>query len=351
MPAQLTIPALKDFLKLVALERKLPVLIHGAPGLGKTESVVQLANEADAVLVDFRANYHDSPDIRGLPEFIRIDGVETPFTIWSMPSVLPFKGNPRFPHDRTIVLLVDEIGSAGAGMFPLLMQLINERRVAEHELMDNVCLVSATNRLSDRGTSVVLPTTVLNRFIHVEAIADRQAWYDWWLAQGGTPMAVAFYEFKKDLFFTFKPEDRSVVAFATPRTNAMAWRLWMDDKLPLDVKRAAMMGAVGDGVTAEIMGFADVWQKVLKTKDILKDPSGVPLPNEESMLYATAVSVSGDMDMNTVDKLDQFLARLPVMYQTIAWHLAMRRTDGKGKDDLTRSDASIRYAKRVHKVF
>jgi hypothetical protein len=357
---KLNIDSLKTFLKLVAIERRLSTLIEGAPGVGKSEGVWQVTDEVDGVLVDVRLNLFDSVDFRGLPDFAEVTVKQGKTTIskkltqWSMPDFLPFKGNPAFAQfaDRPIVLFLDELGSASPAVFPVAMQLINEHRVGEHELMDNVIVIAATNRVSDRGTSTYLPTTVYSRFTIVEAIPDYKCWNRYWLQKHKYPLAAAFYEWKKDgAFFSFDPKDREQKCFATPRTNEKAWKLIMDPKLEAhpEVLRAAVIGTVGS-VGFDILAFKEVYQKVPKIKDILANPEKIALPDEESMLYATACSVSGFMEKTTIDKLDTFLSRLAPMYQALAWTLAMQRTEGT-VDDVLHTDAGLRYSKRLAQVF
>jgi hypothetical protein len=343
MPAELNISELKEFLRHVTMRLGESVLISGQPGVGKSVGTYDFCEEEGAFLCDIRLNLYDSVDFRGIPS------VKAGMTAWNFPATVPYVGNKNFPTDRPIVLLIDELGSASPSVFPVAMQLINEKACGEFKLMPNVVVVAATNRVSDRGTSVRLPTTVDNRFTHVTVVPDIDAWSDWWIKQGGHPIAVAFYNFRKELFNTFDPTKHEQ-AFATPRTNAKMWRYWMDDKMPHNIKSAAMRGACGDGVAMEALAFADIWRSVLKIKDILADPEGVPLPSEVSMRYATAVSVSGEMSKKTVPQLAKFLKRLDASYEVLAWTMAVRRTYGT-LDSVLTTNEGIDYCRRLQNVY
>jgi hypothetical protein len=202
---------------------------------------------------------------------------------------------------------------------------------------------------------VLLPTTVQNRFTHVTCIPDRDTWCDWWLSQAGPAGAVAqaFYHFRPELFCNFDPKQRETPAQATPRSNTKMWKYYLDPHMPEELKKAAMMGAVGDGVALEALAFIKVWQAVLTIKEILANPEGVALPTETSMMYATTVSVSGNINRKTAKPLGVFLKRFRDKhpeFETLAWTLAARRTDNT-KDDITDTDAYFEWARVLKQVY
>ena len=190
----LTIPGMKQFITHVALGQQEPVMFWGPPGVGKSEGVRQCCEEAGGHLVDIRLSQYDSVDLRGIPS------PEAGFTIWNAPSTLPFKGNPGFPDDRPIFLFLDEINSAAPAVAAVAYQLINDRAVGEHELMDNVVVIAAGNRDGDKGVTNRMPAPLANRFTHAEIDVDTDAWCYWAQNKGLSPMGLAFIQFRKESF-------------------------------------------------------------------------------------------------------------------------------------------------------
>ncbi|MFO7596399.1 MAG: hypothetical protein R6W92_08665 [Desulfocurvibacter africanus] len=76
-----------------------PAFPWGAPGVGKSQVVVQVAAKHGLELVDIRAVLLDPVDLRGIP---RID--EAGNAVWSSPSFLPRKGRG--------ILFLDELNTA-----------------------------------------------------------------------------------------------------------------------------------------------------------------------------------------------------------------------------------------------
>ena len=330
----LSIPDAQAMIKHVAVAHRDPVMLWGQPGAGKTEMVYQTAASdhpkpswlafdgrwhPQGVLCDVRLGQYESVDLRGIP----VPDAERNQTVWYAPITLPFKGNPRFATDRLIFLFLDEFNQCHPSVFGVAMQLINERRVGEHELLDNVVIVCAGNRESDRGVTNRMPTTVSNRLVHIEVAVDVDAWC-YHVASKVDPVIVAFMQFRKSNLSTFDPA-KADKAFATPRTWVKAASYFADSAMPEHIKQAAMAGAVGEGPSAEFWGFVDVWQKMTPLSKILADPDGVELPKEAAMRYATTVAVSGAMAGKTIAAVSAYLLRLDPEFSILAWQLAIRR--------------------------
>jgi hypothetical protein len=321
----ITITDMIDVVEHLAVRLDEPVMLWGPPGCGKTEGVYQAGQKLGAVICDVRLGQYDSVDIRGIPGVEKKSGQ----TVWHPPSTLPFKGNSNFPTDRTIILMLDELTSAVNAVFGVCYQLINERRVGEHELMPNVRIVCAGNRDGDRGVTNKMPLPLCNRLTHFEVLPDPDGWCLYAQSQGWAPEAIAFIQFRKPLLFTFDPK-KPEKAFATPRTWEKAIRYHMDDKLPQRAKTSAMCGAVGDGPAMEFIGFIDIYQSITPMSEILRKPATARVPGETeaSMQYATAIAVSGEMSLKTIAPLHTYLNRMPPEFVVLAWRLAIARDGG-----------------------
>lgn len=316
----LTIPDAQEMIRWIVIKHRMPVMLWGQPGVGKTALVRDITDQYDGYLCDIRLGQYDSVDMRGFP------GVsEDNRTVWYAPATLPFVGNEDlFPGDALIILFLDEVNSATQAVFAVAMQLIHERRIGEHILMDRVRIVAAGNREGDRGVANKMPTTVANRLKHYEIVVDVDAYCYYRQAKGALPEEIAFYQFRKPLLNTFDPASPAK-AFATPRSSEDAWIVYQDDEVPEKIRFDAMQAAIGAGPMAEIRGFLRVWQNIIPIEDILDDPEGVKLPREASMQYAVTVNVSGHMNPQNVEKLYTFLKRMPPEFVVLAWNLAAKR--------------------------
>ena len=121
----------------VVVDMNEPVMVVGQFGGGKSEITNEVVKELGAFPCDIRLGQYESVDLHGIPAKSKDN-----LLVWFPPSTLPFVGNPHFPDDQTIVLILDEITSATPPVFAVAYQLINERRVGEHYLKDNVRIIA-----------------------------------------------------------------------------------------------------------------------------------------------------------------------------------------------------------------
>ncbi|MEO0830690.1 MAG: MoxR family ATPase, partial [Pseudomonadota bacterium] len=114
-------------------------MLHGRPGVGKTQIVQQLARDRGAQLFDLRLTTIEPQDLRGLPYFDH----DTRTTTWFRPEDLP--SDP----DQPAVLFLDELTAAAPALQPTVYGLLQERRVGRHTLPLSVFVVAAGNQVED----------------------------------------------------------------------------------------------------------------------------------------------------------------------------------------------------------
>jgi hypothetical protein len=314
----LNIPSTKELLQHVAIDMQEPVMLWGQPGAGKSEGVMQLTEDNDALMCDVRLSQYDSVDLRGTPD------IANSLTCWYPPATLPFRNNPNFPDDKLIVLFLDELTSATQSVAAVAYQLINDRRVGEHVLKDNVRIVAAGNRDGDRGVTNRMPTPLANRFTHAEVVVDAEPWIAWEQGKGVAPIFCAFLKFRPALISTFDPS-KPDKAFATPRTWYKAAKYYASN-MPEGCKQAAIAGAIGTGVAAEFMGYVDIWQNMPDLDTLIASPDTALVPeNDVGMSYAIAVGLSGKMKASNAGKVHTYLKRMAPEYTMCAWSLAIKR--------------------------
>ncbi len=336
------INTMKSMIDHVGVRHRRPLMFWGPMGVGKTEAVEQSAAEHDAVLVDVRLSQYESVDFRGIPDIVEGS------TVWNMPATLPFKGNPRFNEDEGLIyLFLDEINSGHPSVLAVCYQLLNQRRVGEHQLMDNVVILSAGNRDTDRGVTNRMPAPLLDRLIQAEIVADIKAWSGWAQRSGKIPaVGIAYLNFQPDELHTFDPASVEKT-FASPRSWEYAFEFYQDTNMPEDVRIAAMSGAVGEPRVIKFTAFTEIWGSLPKIEDILANPDKIAVPSEMDRSYAMAVHVSSHMTKDNAGLLHRYLDRMEPEFVVLAWTLAI------GRDDMvTDSDAFLHsYAPKYRQLF
>ena len=294
-----------------------PLIVWGQPGVGKSAMVKQYAKSIGAMLVDIRLSQYESVDLRGLPDSSKCGTL----TKWLMPATMPFKGNPAFPTDRPIVLFLDEIMQASPALQAVAFQLLHpdDRCVGEHELMDNVIVVGASNRDGDRAGVQRMLTPLANRVMHVNVESSFDAWKGWAQQAGIDPVIIAFLSFRTEHLSQFEEALKSgAKAFPTERSWEAVSKILSVTEDPR-IRSSMIAATIGTGVEAELTAFLKVQHDVPKWSAILADPEQCPIPDysRRDVLWSVVSMIFKRVDVSTIDKVLPYVKRLPVEYQTV----------------------------------
>ena len=125
-----------------------PIMVWGAPGIGKSDIVKQIADAEGRDVIDIRLPLWEPTDIKGIPYYNSKENN----MVWASPAELPTD-----PKSNAIVFL-DELNSAAPAVQAAAYQLILNRRVGQYHLPEGVSIVAAGNRDSVSYTHLTLPT-------------------------------------------------------------------------------------------------------------------------------------------------------------------------------------------------
>jgi hypothetical protein len=273
-----------------------PMFVWGAPGVGKSQVVAQVAREERLDLVDVRAVLLDPVDLRGLPH---ID--ENRRACWCPPEFLPAKGDGIF--------FLDELNAAPPLVQAACYQLVLDRRLGEYRLPDGWCIVAAGNRETDRAVTHRMPSALANRFVHLNFDVDAQEWLTWAQASGIVPEVIAFIRFRPQLLHAFDPQ-KDDKAFPTPRSWEFVSRIMNRQKQTIpDLELIA--GVVGEGTAAEFCGFLRIFHNLPDPETLLEAPETAEVPDDPATLYAVCELLSQKTDLTNLPRIMTYAKRLP----------------------------------------
>ena len=262
---------------------KRPVFLWGPPGIGKSELVASIGEELGGITIDLRLGQMEPTDIRGIPFYNKDSGKMD----WAPPIELP---DAEMASQYPIVLLfLDELNSAAPAVQGAAFQLILNRRVGKYVLPDNVVVVAAGNRESDKGITYRMPTPLANRFVHLEMRTDFDAWQTWAVNHKVHKDVVGYLTFAKQDLYDFDPRSSSR-SFATPRSWTFVSEL-LDDDESADTNMDLIAGTVGEGLAVKFMAHRKVSAQMPDPIDILAGKVTELKTKEISAMYSLTVSL------------------------------------------------------------
>ncbi len=267
-----------------AFKSKRPIFLWGPPGIGKSDIIKQLGDELSAHVIDVRLSLWEPTDIKGIPYFDSNDGTMR----WAPPAELP---SPEMASQhKNIILFLDEMNSAAPSVQAAAYQLILNRRVGTYHLPDNVSIVAAGNRETDKGVTFRMPAPLANRFVHLEMQVDWDDYFEWAVENNIHKDVVGFLSFSKKDLYDFDPKSSSR-AFATPRSWSFVSELLTDDDVDTDTLTDLVCGSVGEGLAVKFMAHRKVASKMPNPTDILQGKVKKMDSKEISAMYSLTISL------------------------------------------------------------
>ncbi len=270
------------------------VLIKGAPGIAKSAVVAQVAAEAGFKLIDLRLSQLMPSDLRGLPI---VDTVNNQ-AVFARPEFLP----PEVNSEVGYILLLDEFANSSPTMMALAQELILDYRVGSHKLPSNCYVWAISNRKQDNAGTNALPSSVANRFIHLEIEPD----LDTWIADYAVPAeldsrVVAFLRMFPHYFHKY---DAKLDCWPSARTWEMASEL-----LGAGV---SIQHAVGPAVAAEFSSWCRLYDK-------LPDLDAIMSGKLKHAVAVRPTTLSVDIKFATVSALEVKVKTARQYINTLNW--------------------------------
>jgi hypothetical protein len=248
-------------------------------------------------MYDCRLGQMEPTDIRGIPFYNKDTGKMD----WAEPVDLPDEETAsKYP---VVVLFLDEMNSAPASVQAAAYQLILNRRIGKYKLPDNVRMVAAGNRESDKGVTFRMPTPLANRFVHQEMRVDFPSWQEWAVGNKINKDVVGYLSFAKQDLYDFDAKSSSR-AFATPRSWTFVSELLDDDGIDEDTAMNLIAGTIGEGLAVKFMAHRKIAGRMPNPADILKGKVTTLDVKEVSAMYSLVISMCYELKDAVEKKVD-----------------------------------------------
>ncbi len=258
-----------------------PVMLWGAPGVGKSQIIAQVGVRHRAPVIDVRLSQMEPSDLRGIP-FRDKELVE-----WAIPSMLPNEAR----HGKQGILFLDEITSAVPSVSAAAYQLILDRRLGDYRVPDGWAIFAAGNRQGDRGVTYTMPAPLANRFSHFEVDLNLDDWVAWAYQHNIDERIIGFLRFRPEQLFNFDPA-HNPVAFPTPRSWEFAHRALQKFGDSPALLLGTLQACVGPAAGIELKAFVDSLDQMPDLDAILRGED-IKAPKEVDLQYAVASSLVG----------------------------------------------------------
>mgnify|MGYP003649077743 FL=1 len=292
-----------------AIYRKSPKavpMMHGAPGMGKSDACLQIADELgiprDRVLI-VHINNHDVVDFTGVPSVT--DGM----TVFN-----PTKMFYDFRQGTGAGMIVlEELAQSNQQLQTWSAGFVLERETPMFKVDDDVVMIATGNRAEDRAGAKPLLGHLNDRMYHFDVETSLDDWCEWAMQNGVDAMGIAFLRLRPNLLNDYDPNRRS-------NPTQRSWtKLFTEvpNDLPTNMYLTAAEGKVGEGAAAEWVAARDMMNKMPSIDVIRLHPADTEVPKEPAVKYAVSTALSMTATPDSFGRDMTYMARLPKEFQMV----------------------------------
>jgi len=301
------IQELKKILPIALKDGKMPVLMLGSPGIGKSEIINQIGDDLGYDVMVETACTADPCDYKGLPAYSETGGA----------AFFPYGNLLRMINAvKPLIVFFDDLGWAPPSVINAVCHLIQAREINGHKISDHVRFIAASNRRKDNSNVTGLSKALTSRFsLIVEFECDAESWITWAFTKNLSPEIISFITRFPDKLCNFDPANKEIEAFACPR-SIYALSKWLQAGV---IDFEVFKGVVGPAFAADFLAFYKIYKGLGDLPEkALKDPHNARIPDEIDIRYALLIILSFKAKEDNIDNLFIYLSRLPEEFQAFA---------------------------------
>lgn len=187
--------------------RQRPILLLGAPGIGKTAIMEQITHELGIGLVAYSITHHTRQSAIGLP-FIserEYDGEIHKITEYTMSEIVSSVYDAiEFDGYREGILFIDEINCASETLAPTMLQFLQYKTFGQHRVPDGWTLVAAGNPPEYNKSVREFDVVTLDRLKKIDIEPDFQAWKEYAYKQGVHSAIISYLDIQNNHFYSIE---------------------------------------------------------------------------------------------------------------------------------------------------
>ena len=184
--------------------RQRPILLIGAPGIGKTQIMEQIARECDIALVAYTITHHTRQSAIGLPFILEkeFDGKKYSVTEYTMSEII---GSVHEQMEKTGcregILFIDEINCVSETLAPTMLQFLQCKTFGNQQVPEGWIIVAAGNPPEYNKSVREFDVVTLDRVKKIDVEPDFSVWKEFAYTAGVHGAIISYLELKKENFY------------------------------------------------------------------------------------------------------------------------------------------------------
>lgn len=188
----------------IPVVRQRPIFLLGAPGIGKTAVMEQIAQELSVALVSYSMTHHTRQSALGLP-FIshrEYEGMKYDVSEYTMSEIIASLYEVMEESGiKEGILFLDEINCVSETLAPSMLQFLQYKVFGKHKVPEGWVIVTAGNPPEYNKSVREFDVVTMDRLKVLTVEADYQVWKEYAMERGLHTAILNFLELKKEYFY------------------------------------------------------------------------------------------------------------------------------------------------------
>jgi MoxR-like ATPase len=249
----------------IPIVRQRPIFLLGAPGIGKTAIMEQIAQELQIALVSYSMTHHTRQSALGLP-FIthkEYDGMTYDVSEYTMSEIIASIYDVMEESGlKEGILFLDEINCVSETLAPSMLQFLQYKVFGRHQVPEGWVIVTAGNPPEYNKSVREFDVVTLDRMKILEVEADYSVWKEY-AAEKGIHTAITNYlDLKKEDFYQVETTVRGKNYITARGWEDLSQMLLLYEEEGLPVEESFVGQYLrNDRVVKEFTAYYDLYKK------------------------------------------------------------------------------------------
>lgn len=189
---------------LIPLAKQRPLFLLGAPGIGKTAVIEQVAHEMNIGVISYSMTHHTRQSALGLPMIESRDfgGREYKISEYTMSEIVASVYDAiKRTGKRNGILFLDEINCVSETLSPAMLQFLQYKTFGQHRIPDGWIVITAGNPPEFNNSVKEYDVATLDRIKVINVEPDYLIWKEYAYKHAVHASITSYLDLQKNHFF------------------------------------------------------------------------------------------------------------------------------------------------------
>ena len=189
---------------MIPVSKQRPVFLLGAPGIGKTAIMEQIANELDLALVSYSMTHHTRQSALGLPFIVEKQYGDLKYTVseYTMSEIIASVYDAMEKTGKKEgILFLDEINCVSETLAPSMLQFLQYKTFGRHQVPEGWIVVTAGNPPEYNNSVKEFDIVTWDRLKKIVVEPDYEVWKEYAVNASIHPVVTSYLNIKPNNFY------------------------------------------------------------------------------------------------------------------------------------------------------